>query len=833
MMELIKQHIESFLDSFIGDKELDAFLFDNINQGNYAIKKRYLKLIKYIDKLIVFNSDDFFNTLHIHFENEFDSELEKIIFQLIIAKSFDFNKSFEEKSHNKSDSNTDLEDLINKLQQKYNKLDGRCPEGASAKNGGNRLYKNWVLQKSKLRCLLSFYESLKPNSGFLNKTLINCKVGFKNIVLENYSLNPLAEDIDNSDFKLCYNIINSNLSLNEIDQKCDFLDNITNIILFDCESKRVMTNYSFEELSKWNADYGTNFKNCIIVTFGNGTNSIKKTKDKIQTIKERFKVKDGNSYTFLISELNFLFKRKTNKPKLDFIGFEYSSFWDEFVLETKITGLYELRSIKLMNIYSICYNDEIKNYIMNDLFSNEDSSELLSNNNNTKQAILQLRDEDIEKLKQALSQTLDLVIQSEIKSKIIENLSNITSIVLDEAILRNEKLLSKINRYLGLTKSNKLITWLDLLNTDSNYFLILSYRDQGRHPNYYYPNLMEIELDSEKTFYVILPNFLFGNHYNWSKFNLYKEYYNLLNHPIRENYFEWNKLKNKIQALKPEQKLNIDWNLENEYSNSEQRESFKIKLKGHKVKTAYGSDLFILSDDRNISSKVVKIDYLITLENDDSKVYIQNLDEIQENINIYDKIVDKKQQEEELEVIRKQFNLGDETAGRLWKVLLKNHAEKKGEDELYSELKLHFQTKGLKIVSQFHFKNSWINPQSESIAPLSKRVFIELCDYLKIPKIYFVIIQRIRNASKQSSRQSTRQMNQLLKDLFNDGCFDNDKNAREIIINRLEHFKVNHPLDELGIDEKFLADNLVTLVELIQPEIKLVELETIEKISNE
>ena len=186
-----------------------------------------------------------------------------------------------------------------------------------------------------------------------------------------------------------------------------------------------------------------------------------------------------------------------------------------------------------------------------------------------------------------------------------------------------------------------------------------------------------------------------------------------------------------------------------------------------------------------------------------------------------------------MEVIRKQFNLRDETAGRLWKVLLKNLAENQGEDQLYTDLKKYFETKGIKIVSQFHFKNSWINPQSESIAPLSKRVFIELCEYLKIPKIYFIIIQRIRNASKQSSRQSTRQMNQLLKDLFNDGCFDTNKNAREIITNRLEHYKANHPLDDLGIDENYLADNLVTLVELLLPELKLLELETIEKNNNE
>mgnify|MGYP003338949433 CR=1 FL=1 len=49
---------------------------------------------------------------------------------------------------------------------------------------------------------------------------------------------------------------------------------------------------------------------------------------------------------------------------------------------------------------------------------------------------------------------------------------------------------------------------------------------------------------------------------------------------------------------------------------------------------------------------------------------------------------------------RKQFNLGDETAGRLWKVLLKNLAENQGEDQLYSDLKKYFETK-MDTVSTF------------------------------------------------------------------------------------------------------------------------------------
>lgn len=825
-MELIKQHISPCLNSFV--IEISSTFQDNFNKLQNDLSIDLVGLFRYLDNLLneVFSSSsDSIAVLHIHIEDEFNDLQKLFIAEFLCIKTFIHYHSTD---NNTNEANLALFELIAAIETKLYALEIRCPDGASGKNGGNRIWKNWVREKKEYKSLLEFYKGLNESSSLKPKLIINTQKNFCSSVSQKFEFKPYGV-LMNSKNK-SYNLLNATKTLNEIDTiNNEIIDELDSILLFDCERKSLMSNFSLEEINKWNSDYDTNFKKYLIITFGREYQSINNIRNKIELIRERFKIPINSSYTIIKSEIDFLLKRKEKSSiPVDFVGFESSSFWDTFVLETSIRELYELRSIRLMNVYSICYNDEIKCYIIDNLFSKKESSELISSS--TKMAILELREDYIETLKEALSNTLDLIINSDIKSKIIESLSNTPTIIFDEAIITNVKLLSKITHYLGLTKSIKLKTWSDLLNPSSNYFLILSYRDQGKYPNYYYPNLLEIEFDFETAINAVLPNFLFGHHYKWSKYYLLKEYHKSLSHPIRENYFEWNKLKNVTQTLKPEQKLNIDWNLENEYSNSEQRETFKIKLKNQRAKTFNSSDLFIISDDNNISRKVVKIELLVSLVSDDNKVYIQNLDEIQENINIYDKIVDKNQQEEELEVIRKQFNLSDETAGRLWKVLLKNIANVKGEENLYNELKSIFESKGVKIVSQFHFKNSWINPLSESIAPLSKRVFIELCDYLKIPKIYFVIIQRIRNASKQSSRQSTRQMNQLLKDLFNDGCFDNGKNASEIINNRLAFYKSNHPLDELGIDENYLGDNLVTLTELIQPELKLLELEIVEKI---
>lgn len=828
-MELVKQHILPQLSLFTNEtlSSIDN-IFSEIQNDSKTEFTEVVCYLEHILNLCFLSTNNGITSLHIHIENEFDDSQKLLIGEFLSIKLFKYYYSIDNQLN---EANLSLADFITQIEFKINSLEMRCPDGASGKKGGNKIWKNWVKEKKENRILLEFYKALDKNSSLKPKSIFNLQKNFCSSLFQKFEFRPYIKSIDNN--RESYNLVNATRTLNEIDEiNNQLIDELDSIILFDCERKRIMTNFSFEEINKWNTDYDTRFTKYLLVTFGKNFSSINHTRNKLELIRERFKIPTNTSYTIANSEIDFLLGRKeSEKILIEFDGYDSSNFWDEFILETKITGLYELRSIKLMNIYSICYTDEIKNYIIDELFSEKETSELISST--TKLEILELRDEDIDVLKETLSNTLDVIMNSGIKSKVSDLLSNNPTIILDETILRNQNLLSKVRNCLGFTKTSKFKTWADLTNSDLKDLVILSYRDQGRYPNYYYPSLLELDLDSECIAIAILPSFLFKQYYNWSKYNLYKEYHKLLTHPIREQHFEWNTLKNKIQELKPEQKLHIDWNLENEYSNSDQRESYKIKFKGQRVRTAYGSDLFIISEDAKKVYKVVKIDYLLSIDNEDNKVFIQNLDEIQHNINIYDKIVDKKQQETELEVIRKQFNLGDETAGRLWKVLLKNLAEVQGEDQLYSELKKYFEGKGIKIVSPFHFKNSWINPQSQSIAPLSKRVFIELCEYLKIPKIYFIIIQRIRNSSKQSSRQSTRQMNQLLKDLFNDGCFDNDRNPKEIINNRLDYYKANHPLDDLGIDENYLADNLATLVELIKPELKPVELESIEKTNNE
>ncbi|MBD0831301.1 hypothetical protein [Aestuariibaculum sediminum] len=831
-MEIINQHINTLLKKNIQKKEVKNNLFSSLS--NYKLKKRFKNVLAYFDLILDYHIQDKsndINSIHIHFELDFSDELEALLFEFIILKLY-FNSNLNDlNKQNKEYKNHLLKDKVEELQRKNKILNARCPEGASAKNGGNKIYKKWVLKKSESNCLYTFFDSLDLSSSFSIKSLINCKVREKQEIIKIFKLTPYAVDIDSNQIDLAYNCFNTDYTLNEIDtQNSRLVDNIKNIILFDCESKKIMSSFSLQEIEKWNEEYGTNFNRYAIITFGKGHKSFNSIRNKIEMIKERFKIPQNATYTILGSEIDFLLrkKEKTSIP-VDFLGFDSCSFWDAFLLETGIRDLYELRSLKMMNIYSLCLNEDIKCFLLEDLFSLNESSELITLT--TKQLILELREEDIETLKDILSNVLDFIIKINLTSKITEFLNNdISTIIVDDSVVKCPKLISKLIKTINLPSNFKFKLWSELSNSNSEAALILSYRDQGKYPNNFHPNLLEITKEKDENFKALLISFLFKHQYSWSRYNLYNDYHKYLDHNIRQNSFGWDKLKNLIRNEKPSLNPNIDWNLENEYSSSDQREFYKIKSKGKSSKTFYGSDLFIISDESNTTFRVERVDYLSELEFDDRKMFIQNLDEIQEDINIYEKITDTKQQDEELSVIRERFDIGHESVGRLWKILLKQKSDDRGESKLYSELKTYLETKNLRIVSYSYFKKNWINPQSDSIAPLSKRVFIELCEYLDIPKIYFIIIQRIRNSSKLSSRKSTKQMNQLLKDLFNDCCFDENINVRSIISQKLFYYKTNHPIDELGIDENYLVDNLVVLTELIQPELKLIELETIEKI---
>ncbi len=829
-MKLIKQHILPQLNSFTN--ETLSSLNPIISEIQNVSKTEFVEIIGYLDRILnlcFISSDGGFTSLHIHIENDFDDAQKLLIVEYLSIKLFKYYYTVDNQNN---EINLSLIKFITQLEFKISSLEMMCPDGASGKNGGNRIWKNWVKEKREHRTLLEFYKALKKDCLLRLKSIINVQKNFYISLAQKFEFRPYIVLLNSS--RKSYSLLNATNTLNKIDEiDSQIIDELDSIILFDCERKKLMTNFSFEEITKWNADYGTKFTKYLIITFGKEFSSINHTRSKLELIRERFKIPTNTTYTITKSEVDFLLNRKESAPlSIEFAGYESSIFWDTFVLETSIRELYELRSRKMMNVYSICYNDEIKNYIIDDLFSKNDSSELISSS--SKMAILELRDDDTQVLKEALVNTLDAIMSSGIKSKVVDSLSYNTTIVLDKLILSNNNLISKIRICLGLTRSNKFKIWSDTLNTGLKDLLFLSYRDQGRYPNYYFPSLLELPLDSECIARAILPSFLFMPYYNWSKYNLYKEYHKLLTHSIRDNHFEWKKLKNRVQDLKPEQKLNIDWNLENEYSNSEQRETYKVKLINQKAKTYHSSDFIIFSEINSEKPRIDRVKWFYeNIDIEDSRFKIQKLDELLDEFNPAERLIDTTQQENELRAIRKELGLENETAARIWKILLRKKADNVGVDSLYEELRTLFTNNNIPLVRKSYFIDSWLNLETTSLMPRGNKVVRVLFEFLNLNTSYRLILYSMKNASISGKIEATKKYSRLLKDLFYDGCFDEDVPLKSIIESRVEYYQNNYSLEELGIDNESALIGLTTLIQLIQPELRLTELETIERISNE
>jgi len=818
-MSVINHHIRE--QSLQFQNEEDAFFQEIFELLQGKEKDDLDPLLRYIHLLLneVFPQDSSeTKTFHIHFEYNFDESSRFVIAQYLLIRLF---KESNENSKSHSLDNEKLDQQKAKLRAIQSKLTF-CPDGASG-NKGNRIYKNWINEKKKVDSLIRFYDQLNNTEVFCN-TVFNCQVSLANPLSKIFASKPYACEIENHDNFSTFNLLNTRSTLNEIDEiDSSVIDNLETVILFDCEKKKFMQHFSLQDIS----EFGIRLKKYLIITFSNKTDSFFYLRDKIKLLQDRFKIEHNDSYPITQFEIiNSLGQKPKRFITVSFTGVEASDFWNEFILETKIHDLYELRSIKMMNLYSLCFNRGIKYYILHEIFSKKSSSNIISVE--TRQRFLDMRHEDLLSLKKTLENVLDLIIDSNVKQIIMDKMGYETVIVVDDLILNSKKLKDLISLSLLLTKNDKLASWSTFNNIENKSIIILSYQDQGKYPYHFYPNVVESTIKKNTVVEAIFQNFLFSHRHEWAEYNMAKDIYKLLDHPIRKKYFHWTKLKNSINSLRPRNEDDTIWNLERQYSGNSDRETIKLKLKNERERTFSCSELFIYSTD-DLNYRVEKIGDIVETIGDEVNYSVHNLDSIQENINIYEKIIDTKQHQKELNIIRKQFNINNENDGRLWKILLKQKAQKLGEDILYDDLKKFLEKKGLKIVLLNHFKSNWINPESDSFAPLNKKVFKELCDFLELPKIYFMIIQRLRNASRLSTRQSTQQMNRLLQDLFNDGCFNDGANLSKIITSNLENYKKNHTLDELGIDESDLEDNLIALVELIIPEIKLKEIENFKK----
>ncbi len=430
-MNLINQHIRKHLLHF--QNEEDSFFQEIVGLVQSEEKEKNALLLYYIHLILNESLDETSQetkTLHLHFEYDLDDDSLLVIAQYLLIR---FCK--ESKKTNVSASNDgNIQIIKTNLNSKLRGLEASCPDGASGKKG-NKAYKNWVKGKNEVRTLISFYNQFDNDTDISLNSIFNCQVRLTNSISEFLVTNPYACTVENYNIYPTFNLLNTKLSLNELDEiDNSIIDNLQTVILFDCERKSIMQNFSLKDIK----DFDVNLRQYLILSFGNKNNSVQSLRDKLGLIQTRFKISNNKSYPILQSEIDYTLKHKKRKYiPISFVGIDSSDLWEAFILETNIQDLYELRSIKMMNLYSLCLSEEVKTFILNDLFSENDTSEIISDE--TKQRLLDLSEEDTSALKNSLENVLDLIIASDFKQVLSNKIKNKSILVVDDFILKTKK----------------------------------------------------------------------------------------------------------------------------------------------------------------------------------------------------------------------------------------------------------------------------------------------------------------------------------------------------------------------------------------------------------
>src|SRR5690606_31354616 len=98
--------------------------------------------------------------LHLHFEYDLNDNSLLIIAQYLLIHFFKISSKTLKPSFQSDEGPESIKtDLRSKL-----RILSTCPDGASGRNGGNRVYKNWIKGKKEIQALIDFYDKLIDNS---------------------------------------------------------------------------------------------------------------------------------------------------------------------------------------------------------------------------------------------------------------------------------------------------------------------------------------------------------------------------------------------------------------------------------------------------------------------------------------------------------------------------------------------------------------------------------------------------------------------------------------------------------------------------------------------
>lgn len=834
-MGLIKQHINRYLNHIVSEADPDPGFDIVFNAIKDDLKYEIKNLLRYLDKVITHCTEqrESVNYTHIHLESLKPKHAQ--ILSAFLAIKFFFIGLQEDTSRTLNEL---FDNEILRIRKILNKEE--IPEGVK---GESKAFQKIKARKKELECQVNFYTFLKekkPTASLSPKSLFNLLVKDEKYLTNIFSNIKLGISIDDLENLSSYVVLNKKSFERLKALKLGgnrFLQQIENIIIYNSEIKTDFKGYNFSTLEKYNTRFGTTFKNLIIITTESRDQSFNSLKNKLETIESRFyktpKYPHYNSYVVSNFEIDAILKGSDNLEfTAEFIDRQENVLWEEFKYRlNSYSGLEELVSLKMMNIYSMAFNQNLKSLILAGIFDETGNKWIKEE---SKEVIQQdISHQGREELKNALSNVLDFIIDSNWLGCGKEHITKDTLIIIPNILCKNEKVKNEISRVLGIS-NGKIKSWFEKVNSKSKEVLVLDYRDRGRFPFTITPNFHKHDFKDSKSISGLFLSYFFKGKYEWSDYRYRKELIRLLNHPLKEKLLNWKELESHLQNHKPKHKEIIyKWDEENTYLDRNEVKHYKVFLSGRKRPlNCYGSELFIFKS-KNIDSifRVVRVDELS--EMDEEHLMVQKLEEFYDTINLAERLVPPQTQQDEIKFLLSKYQMDSSyPPEKLWKQLLVKKQEANA--NLYFEIDQFFISKNLKIVSRHRFEYCWLNAESDILIPRGKKNFSAICEFLGLPRSYYLIMRRIKNSGKNNERLRTSINNKMFSCLFNDGCFDPDSPIREIIKINLDKYKIEIDFEELGLEkDEIIMGELVTLVELLSNSIRLKKLQKIEITDND
>lgn len=432
-----------------------------------------------------------------------------------------------------------------------------------------------------------------------------------------------------------------------------------------------------------------------------------------------------------------------------------TNVWNEYYQKCIDCEIPYLISIQFRNLLNICFTDDIGKEIIKAIKSQESSIKLPDSFGEQWQCLTGFEKEEILRY---LNELVNDIVK--IHGSVRYSFEISSRVILPRLVQGSESLKVVLSNFLKIKKEH-------IINWSSDYsrgrIISFDYRDMGScyHP-IRPPNIFEC--NHLRLYEVYLVSYLFENKFYYGQYNFNKLIVKELDNKYRRHEHEWEQLINKVDEIKPKSIDKTDYEFEETIQREIDIDQFEIEfeINGRVIKRIFNEySKFLFKDSRGF-----EVDDIEGIR-DRSNLEVLPFDELLNELNMPEFNLENE------EVIKRSIELKEKylnqelvnIKSRVWKILLKEQAEKIGKKNLYEVLIGRCKPQGFDMVSFNTFENAWINFDSDSNRTSYKHLKV-LCDYLGLGKDYLSFLQVYCKTEANKTRQSTVFHTELITDII-------------------------------------------------------------------